>query len=692
MNKKLLRKILCLSLSARKGRLRLSILPLLVLAFIASLLFADSGRPQISNPVIIKGAYQSVPVEPHISDTDLRKLPKTKVWRMSDPIVEIPRRTYPRQKDFSPQPDTQLQDPVLDLQRNSSHDLSFHLFSIPDFNFDGQGFSGVFPPDTVGDIGINHYIQMINGSGGAIVTVYDKTVGSIVAGPFDLDSLWIAGGSCASGFGDPIVLYDVMANRWLMSELAKLGNHLCVYISRTPDPVSGGWFLYDFNVPEFPDYPKYAVWSDAYYVSSNESNPAAYALDRIKMLQGQAASFQRFTAPSLPAFSFQAFTPGDLDGSTPPLAGSPNYFVRHRDGEANGDPPNPNNDTLEIWEFKVDWNNPANSTFAGPTNILVSEFDSDLCGFISFSCFPQPNTTQRLDPLREVVMHRLQYRNFGDHETLVGNFVTDVNKLDHGGIRWFELRKTQGGSWALFQEGSYAPDQAHRWMGSIAMDQLGNIALGYSITSPELNIFPSIRYSGRLAGDPSGTLPQGEFTLANGAGAQTVSSRWGDYSSMNVDPQDDCTFWYTTEYMLASGLWQTRIGSFKFQLCKQGGTIPDIKLNGLDGAITLTPIDNISATIKLVSGANSGKNADWWVFVKAPSDLFHFDFGSGLWQPGLSVTHQGPLSDVGPFTILNASGLPAGSYTLYFGVDLNMNGQLDPNQFLFDTVILNICC
>ncbi|HXG30868.1 MAG TPA: calcium-binding protein, partial [Thermodesulfobacteriota bacterium] len=402
-----------------------------------------------------------------------------------------------------------------------------------------------------------------------------------------LDSLWTAGGPCRSGFGDPIVLYDRLANRWLMSEFTTSGNHLCVYVSRTPDPVSGGWFLYDFTTPDFPDYPKYAVWPDAYYVSTNESRPTVYALDRKRMLNGQPATFQRFTAPVLRAFSFQSLTPADLDGAVPPPEGSPGYFMRHRDDEVHN-PVNidPDHDLLEIWEFRVDFDNPADSTFTGPINIEVEEFDSDLCGLTSFSCFPQPDTSTALDPLREVIMWRLQYRNFGTHETLVGNLVTDVDGTDHGGIRWFELRRIDGGPWTLFQEGTYAPDAANRWMGSISMDRDGNIAMGYSVSSTE--VFPSIRYVGRLESDPLGTMPQGEFTLVEGTGSQTSSTRWGDYSSINVDPTDDCTFWYTSEYT-AGSVWSTRIGSFRFPTC----TTPDNLCGGLPADITGTPGDDL---------------------------------------------------------------------------------------------------
>lgn len=329
--------------------------------------------------------------------------------------------------------------------------------------------------------------------------------------------------------------------------------------------------MYDFTAPQFPDYPKYAVWRDAYYVSSNEAaGPAAYALNRKAMLAGNPAAGQRFVGPVLAGFGFQAFTPADLDGPTAPPGGSPGYFVRHVDDEVHFPGSNdPTQDFIEVFSFDVDFVTVANSTFALNATIPVAEFDSDLCGLVSSNCFPQPGTANTLDPLREVIMFRVQYRNFNTREMLVLNHVTDVNGADHGGIRWYELRKSGAGGWTLFQQGTHAPDTSRRWMGSIAMDRQGNIALGYSV-SDATTVFPSIRYAGRQKADPLGTLPTGEATVLNGAAAQTGSTRWGDYSAMSVDPADDCTFWFTNEYVAAAGNWATQIAAFSFPSCLAG--------------------------------------------------------------------------------------------------------------------------
>ena len=475
------------------------------------------------------------------------------------------------------------------------------------------------------------------------MVIYNKADGTVAAGPFALDSLGT--GACANAHGDPIVLYDRLAGRWLLSEFTPPGTtNLCVYVSQTADPISGGWFGYQFPTPDFPDYPKYAVWPDAYYVSTNESSPAVYALDRAQMLTGGTATSQRFTAPNLSGFSFQALTPSDLDGAAGPPSGAPGYFIRHRDDESHNPGSNDaSQDFLEIWEFDVDFATPGNSTFTGPTNIAVSEFDSDLCGLFSFDCFPQPGTTTRLDPLREVVMWRSQYRNFGTHETLVGNLVTDVDGTDRGGIRWFELRRT-GGAWSLFQEGTYSPDATHRWMGSIAMDGAGNIALGYNAGSS--TVFPGVRYTGRLSGDTLGTMPQVETTIVAGSGSNS-SNRWGDYSSMNVDPADDCTFWHTNEYGTSSGTWNTQIASFRFSSCAVGPSLPTLSIN--DVLVIEGDTGTTNATFTVTQSETSTQTvtvgyttADGTAQAPATTDIFSN-------TATIAVPATGSLGTAGPY-------------------------------------------
>jgi hypothetical protein len=279
------------------------------------------------------------------------------------------------------------------------------------------------------------------------------------------------------------------------------------------------------------------------------------------MLAGQPAAMIYFDVPTTNP-EYGAMLPADLDGPTPPPPGAPNYFARVAVPTTGG----PSN-RLELYEFRANFANPAASTFTGPSLLPTAPYDANLC-FFSFilNCLPQPNTPQRLDALSDRLMYPLLYRNFGTHEALVANHTVNVGG-EQAGVRWYELRKQGAGAWAIHQQGTHAPDQHNRWIGSLAMDRAGNVALGYNVASSTL--FPSIRYTGRLASDPLGTLPQGETSLIEGSGSQTGSPRWGDYSTMSVDPTDDCTFWYTNEYYATTSTigWQTRIGAIRFPAC-----------------------------------------------------------------------------------------------------------------------------
>ena len=444
-------------------------------------------------------------------------------------------------------------------------------FGTPTLNFPGQGFSGVFPPDTDGEVGPNHYVQVINSSNGASVRVFNKS-GTLLT-TFRMASLATSGPALA-GLGDGMVLYDQLADRWVLMEFTNpnAGPGFAIYVSQTPDPSIGLWNNYFFATTQFPDYPKISVWPDAYYITTNESTPAIYALDRTNMLVGApAAAMQRFTVPRLAGLGFQALSPADLDGTTTPAAGDPSLFFRQNDDELNNPgTANAASDFLEIWQFDVDFATPANSSFQQLMSMPVSEFDSDFRRPQGgFGSIPQPNG-QLLDPIPEIVMSRSHYRNFGTHETLLGTFVTDTNNQDHAGIRWFELRRVGGGAWTLFQEGLINPDNIiSRWMPSIDIDGAGNIAVGYSVSGT--TTFPGMRYTGRLATDPLGTMPQGEFTIINGTGSQNGADRWGDYASLTVDPVDDRTFWFTSEYALANGTWATQIAAFAFGAASGGG-------------------------------------------------------------------------------------------------------------------------
>lgn len=422
----------------------------------------------------------------------------------------------------------------------------------PLFTVDGvNNLCNCSPPDTVGDVGPNHYVQMANAT---TFSIFNKTGGAIVSN-VALNSLWSSGNCASSDNGDPIVLWDSMANRWLLAQFST-GNGICVAVSQTADP-TGSYYGYEFTFPSFPDYFKISVWPDAYYIGINESNYTVAALDRSKMLLGQAAGMVRFD-PGLGNFAM----PADMDGPTAPPANAPGYFYTFLDDTYHG---GGGVDRLEVYAFRVNWTTPASSSFVLSTTIPIANYTYTVCGFFVLSCIPQSGTTRRVDPVSEWPMYHLPYRNFGTHEVMVGNFAVDVGG-DRAGIRWFELRKTAG-NWTLYQEGTHAPnDGLHRWMGSIAMDKNGNIALGYSRSST--NTFPSLYIATRAPGDTLGAL-QTEALFFAGGGSQTGNTRWGDYSTMSVDPTDDCTFWFTSEYYAAttSNAWRTRLGAFRMPDC-----------------------------------------------------------------------------------------------------------------------------
>ncbi|MCB9135212.1 MAG: hypothetical protein H6636_07285 [Anaerolineales bacterium] len=444
-----------------------------------------------------------------------------------------------------------------------------------DLSFDGTGnptgCGSCSPPDPNGDVGPNHYVQTVNATK---IAIYNKT-GTLLATPFNMGTLWTSG-NCASNAGDPVVLYDAQADRWLLSQFAD-PNHMCVAISQTPDP-TGAYFTYTFNVTQFPDYFKFGVWPDAYYMSANESTYTAYAFNRANMLIGSPATFQKFTGGT------NFYMPGDLDGTTPPPAGSPEYFYTFKDNSFHG-----GTDRLEVYAFHVDWTTPSNSTFSLNASIPISSFTYTVCGFFSFSCIKQQGTTQRVDAVSEWPMFHFPYRNFGTHQALVGTFTVGGGLGETGAaLRWFELRNS-GGGWTLYQEGTHDPgDGLDRFMGSIAMDGSGNIALAYSISNSTNK--PGLRYVTRLASDPLGTF-QAEAVLINGGGSQTGSNRWGDYSSLVVDPANDCSFWYTGEYYTVNSTnqWKTRVGVFTIPGCTGGGTPPPTNTPGPSPTPSDTP-------------------------------------------------------------------------------------------------------
>jgi len=461
-------------------------------------------------------------------------------------------------------------------------------------NFNVFGFR-VNPPDPVGDVGPNHYVEMVN----LVFAVYDKA-GSLLLGPVDTGTLWagFAIEDCTDPSGDPIVLYDQTEDRWILSQFTTRGLddpelpfYNCVAVSQTGDP-TGAYFRYAFITqadPDggffFPDYPKYGVWSNSYILTSRDFGSvdgygiSVYALEKAKMIAGdpKARAVQFFLDSDVVPINLigDGLLPPDLDGTRRPSpTDAPAPVVGTQD---DGGPYGATFDALNVWELSVRWRSTPTASLVLKTQLPTAPFDSIFpCAPGSRDCLPQPGIVdprQFLDILsyRQRPTWRLAYRNFGTYEALVTNQSVEAAP-GIAGARWYEIRRT-GGTYSVHQQGTYAPaDGVHRWMGSAAMDRKGNIALGYSVVNGT-TVFPGIRYTGRLAGDPLGQMTLGEGTIINGSGVQTtLNSRWGDYTSLNVDV-DDCTFWYVNEYYTAAGQasspagWQTRIASFKLPGC-----------------------------------------------------------------------------------------------------------------------------
>jgi hypothetical protein len=444
----------------------------------------------------------------------------------------------------------------------------------------------VNPPDPVGDIGPNHYVEMIN----LVWAAYDRQ-GALLLGPLPIGSLWsgFAVPDCDDTSGDPIVLYDQLEDRWVLSQFTTNGPEYwnCVAISVTGDP-TGSYYRYAFSTGlNFPDYPKYGNWKKSYVITTREFGPTVeygigvYALEKAKMLVGDPTArvvsfFLDGNDPDVLPLVGDGLLPADIDGEKQPKEDAAIPIVGTQDDGAGY---GATFDALNIWDLKIKWSSTPVSSLELNTQLPTAAFDSIFpCAPTSRDCLPQPgivNPAQYLDILsyRQRPTWRLAYRNFQTYESLVTNQSVEAVP-GVAGARWYEIRRNGSGTYSIYQQGTYAPgDGVHRWMGSIAQDKNGNMALGYSVVNGT-TVFPGIRYTGRLAGDPLGQMPQGEGIVINGSGVQTTTnSRWGDYTSMNVDPVDDCTFWYVNEYYTAAGQassaagWQTRVASVKLPGC-----------------------------------------------------------------------------------------------------------------------------
>jgi hypothetical protein len=531
-------------------------------------------RPTVSNAVAVDTSPPLRDLKPIVRSADFA--PASNPFATEGPV-----------DDTRHDADGAVQSSVGNAQALSGPQVTFEGPSNED-NFRIFGFR-VNPPDPVGDVGFNHYVAMVN----LTFAIYTKT-GRVLFGPADTGTLWqgFAIEDCTDPSGDPIVLFDEKARRWILTQFTTRFEtnqfYNCVAVSRTEDP-TGAYHRFAFSTgSNFPDYPKYGVWPNEDpgglltivsrdFAPDNTETIGIYAVDRARLLRGaRNTRVVEFRLAGPRNLVGDGLLPADHDGSITPPLGSPQLLVGTQDDNGFD---RATFDALNVFELNADFDSPAASTFALKTQLATEPFDSIFpCHPTSRDCIPQPGLSSHGDPRKLDILSyrqrptwRLQYRNFGTHEALVTNQSVEA-RPGIAGVRWYELRNPS--SPVIHQQGTFAPaDGVHRWMGSVALDKTGNLAVGYSV-SDAAAVFPGIRYTGRLAGDPLGQLTQTEQVLQAGTGVQTTrNSRWGDYTSMNVDPGDGCTFYYINEYYQRSGTpedgrpWQNRVGAFKFPSC-----------------------------------------------------------------------------------------------------------------------------
>ncbi|MBA3607749.1 MAG: DUF11 domain-containing protein [Chthoniobacterales bacterium] len=609
------------------------------------------------------------------------------------------------------------------LQSGFGADGRFKLnIPSPIVVFEGLGASGSAPPDTMGAVGPNDYVQIVNATQ---VQIFDKA--GVPRGPaFSLNTLFAPLGPPASvtNNGDGLVLYDRMADRWILTQFSFFSSatppyHQPIAVSKTGDP-TGEYWAYDFITPgnEFPDYGKIGAWPDGYYFSDRQfTNGVSYngfgvfAFDRAKMLVGDStATYIYFNAGPTLSDSSSGMIPTDYNGLTPPPAGAPNVFSVFLDDAFDAV------DALRLFDFHADFAVPANSTFTErPESPLpVAAFDSRSPGTFTGSRAeieepPPAVAADYLNAIGDRLMLRLQYFNRAGTETLTTVHTVNAGIIPPPGVgptvaeyraatRWYVLEKTSpGANWSVQDQGTYSPDTTERWMGSSVVDNAGNLAVGYSTSS--LSVFPSIAYAGRLLTDPPGMLSQGEATMFAGTGVQLgTSNRWGDYTAMCLDPSDDATFWYTNEYYNTNATfdWKTKIGAFKFA----GTTAP--AQGTLSGTITAcdTGVPLKDALVEVTGGPSTGFSA-----ATKADGTFSMNLSPGSYSA--TIIDPAHLCDaIGPFPVTITNGNTTTLDKCLSGVARfifdssaisatggNGNGIIEPNECnLLDVTILNDGC
>ncbi|HEY3289631.1 MAG TPA: hypothetical protein VGK87_05845 [Anaerolineae bacterium] len=545
-------------------------------------------------PEAIRGPYHDETLLPTRLTVDLRDLPEAS-------SSEAPSVRPLRRNPFAAKSPASSAAPLVAQIASTAH-MPSPLKSFAGINYLNGG-SG-WPPDPNGDVGPVYYIQAVNTS----FAIYLKSTGLQVKALTFNAFFSGAGGQCSyNNRGDPIVVYDQMTDRWLISDFAFNSSapeqpyYQCIAVSMNGDPVSGGWYLYAYPIGQvngidyMNDYPKFGVWTDAIYMSANMYGTdnsyfvRVWALNKAAMYAGQSMGMIYYDLGS----AYGTVLPAMLHGQAPP-AGTLEFLTTI-------DLPG----ILRLWKFKPDFVTPLNSTLTGPTNLSVDAFTS------SYTSAPQLNSFETVDTVNDRQMAQLQYQRQGSVESLWATHTVDGNGAT--AIRWYELRNPNGAP-VIYQQGTFQPDAAYRFVPSLAVDKAGNMAVGYTVSSGSM--YPAIRYAGRLATDASGLLGQGEATLMAGAGSQSGGyGRWGDYTAMTIDPVDGCTFWYTNEYYATKGnQWQTRIGSFQYPECTVAASV----VSGIvSDAARGTPL---SAAINIAgyTGGSVTANASGFYSVSLP--------------------------------------------------------------------------
>lgn len=560
----------------------------LLFLFLTVMVLSVKGQDQVQSPSFVGtgtlvGISQPLRDLPQISAEDWAAMKEKADLKLLNPKLRF--REYPYAATALPKgPDAVWQkEPVAGRS----------VTSEPNLVFAGQS-SPYFPPDCNGTAGPNHFMQTVN----TTYAIYNKS-GVKVAGPTAMNLLFGNVPGANYNDGDPIMLYDQGADRWFAAEFSISGStqRMLIAISQTNDP-TGSWYQYSFVMNGMPDYMKFGIWPDGYYMGTNTSSGTdIYVFERSVMLAGgttpKMISFDNQWRPGS-VDGFMMVPPVDWDGALEPPAGAPGIFIAQSDDAFNS-----GTDALWIYELHADWNTTTNSTFTRVQQLNVASYDSNFGN--NWNNIKQPGTSQEVDGVPQVVMNVPQYRNWGSYQSLVLCHTVDVDATDHAGVRWYELRKS-GAEWTVRQQGSYAPDANSRWMGSIMMNGSKELALGYSISST--SVYPGIRYTGQTQEQynaASGIMDVAEGIIHEGTASQTGANRWGDYSQLSVDPDDEL-FWYTNQY--ESGGRKTKVGSFNI-----GPLGPNVNYQ----------VDNnrpcLNATA-IFTDMSSGSPTSWeWVFT-----------------------------------------------------------------------------